>query len=92
MKYMVKVLGKKTDPISVLIKDRIHTIFEGKASSVTSVNDQGQFDVLPLHSNFITLVKEYVIIDVGRETEKRFEIEKGLLSAILDEVSVYVGL
>ncbi|MBN1162160.1 hypothetical protein JXA34_00250 [Patescibacteria group bacterium] len=92
MENTVKVLGKEATPIKVLIKTRIKTMYEDTAATVTSVNEQGEFDVLPQHTNFITLIKDYVIIDKGRESEKKFDIDKGLLSAILDEVNVYIGL
>jgi F0F1-type ATP synthase epsilon subunit len=89
---MVTVLGKETTQLNVIVKTSSETLFEGVAASVTSTNAKGEFDVLPQHANFITLVTEYVVIDRGRVTEKEFKLEKGLLSAILDDVSVYVGL
>jgi len=32
-------------------------IFQGEALSVSSVNSEGKFDILPMHANFITMVK-----------------------------------
>ena len=37
-------------------------LFDGIASSVSSVNSQGKFDILPEHANFITIVENNPII------------------------------
>ncbi len=48
--------------IRVRARSREEVTFEGEALALTSVNDKGKFDVLPNHANFISLIKDYVII------------------------------
>ncbi|HAI63053.1 MAG: ATP synthase epsilon chain [candidate division WWE3 bacterium GW2011_GWF2_41_45] len=76
--------------VSVKTKEKV--LFEGTAETVTSFNLRGRFDILPHHANFITLVSKYVIIDTGKETERKFDIDKGILYAMSNRVSVYVGI
>ena len=38
------------------------TLFEGKALSVSSRNSAGNFDILPEHANFITIVENSPIV------------------------------
>jgi len=53
-----------------LDKDKLHVriispqqlILETDASSVSSKNSQGKFDILPLHANFITMIEGEPII------------------------------
>ena len=68
------------------------TILEDIVLSVSSVNVAGKFDILPEHANFITLISKYVIIDTGKQTEQQFDIDKGILYAMSNKVSVYVGI
>lgn len=46
------------DLLKVKILSPTQTIFDGEALSVSSVNTDGTFDILPFHANFITLIKK----------------------------------
>jgi len=43
--------------LQVKISTPTEVLWEGEAASVSSVNSQGTFDILPKHANFVTLVK-----------------------------------
>ncbi len=77
--------------LTVYIRDRKKIYFFGKAYSITSFNDVGEFDVLETHANFTTLVKDYVIVDKNLPTQQRMEIENGILSIRRDTVKVFLG-
>lgn len=83
---------QNTQALFVSIRTREKVLFEGSASCLTSFNLRGRFDILPYHTNFITLISKYVIIDTGKETERQFDIDKGILYAMSNKVSVYVGI
>lgn len=78
------------ETINVDIRNRKEQFFSGVAKTVSSLNDTGEFDVLPQHANFVTLIKGYVIIDKKLPTEKKFEIENGVLAAKTGAVDVYL--
>ena len=78
--------------INLNIRSRTKNYFKGPVRSVTAVNETGEFDILPLHANFITLIKNFVIVDKGLPTEKKIEFENGVVSAIGGDVDIYVGL
>lgn len=79
-----------TKTIMVDIRNRKEQFFRGEAKTVSSVNDTGEFDVLPKHANFVTLIRGYVVVDKGLTTEKKFEIDSGVLAAKTDSVDVYL--
>lgn len=83
---------KQTQNITVSIRTREKLIFEGVASSVTSFNVRGKFDILPFHTNFITLVSKFIIIDAGTQNEQKYDIDKGIMYVMANRVSVYVGI
>ncbi len=78
--------------LNISVKDRKKVYFEGNASSVTSINIKGEFDILPMHADFITLVKKYVVVDRGLATQQQFEIDNGVLAVLANKVYVYVGV
>lgn len=78
--------------LKIVVKSRKETLFEGDAYSLTSTNERGFFDVLPFHTNFVTLIKDFVVVDKGLETEKNVKLEKGILTVIKNEVNVYLGI
>lgn len=82
--------------MKVVMRNREGPVFEGFARSVTSLNDKGVFDILPRHANFITTIKDYVIIrssQANAGAEQRWEIEGGaVLRVYQGVVEVFLGL
>ncbi|MFC1700406.1 hypothetical protein ACFLZ4_02110 [Patescibacteria group bacterium] len=78
--------------INATIKTKEETLFEGAVKTVSSINERGTFDVLPFHTNFITLIRDYVVFNSGTDNEQKFEMEKGVLYVMNNEVNVYVGI
>ena len=78
--------------LNISIKDRKKIYFEGNALSITSSNIKGEFDVLPMHADFITLIKKYVIIDRGLTTQQQFDIDNGVMAVLANKVYVYLGI
>lgn len=76
--------------VSVRSKEKI--LFQGISFTLTSVNERGKFDVLPFHTNFITLIFDQIAIDEGRTTEQIIKLEKGVLYVMSNNVNVYVGI
>ncbi len=67
-------------------------LFEGTAEAVTSVNDDGEFDLLPLHENFICIVKKKAVIHIKIGGEKKeFPIESGVIKVQRNRVYILTG-
>ena len=78
---MVQVLS----PTSVL--------YAGPALSVTSFNDKGRFDILPLHANFVSIIKKALYIKADNKFSKEILIEQGgVLHCRSNRVRVFVGI
>lgn len=68
-------------------------IFEGDALSVSSSNYLGEFDILPLHANFITLVENKQIrIQKQDLTVITFKIPIAILYQANNQVNIYTEL
>lgn len=81
----------KNRTISVTIKNKDGTIYEGEASALTSFNEKGIFNVLALHENFISVVKDFIRIHKVNGSSQDIKITEGVLRVIENKVNVYVG-
>lgn len=78
--------------LSLIIKNRDKIIFEDKAKAITSLNDRGVFDILPRHSNFISLIKQYVIVHKADGSKQEIPCQEGVLRVEQDLVKVYIDI
>lgn len=69
------------------------TYFEGDAKSISALNDTGEFDVLPGHHNFITMLKACKIsIQLPDESYKLVPIARGLMHVREDKIIVFLDV
>lgn len=76
----------------LVIRNREQFLYRGKVTSISSVNESGKFDVLSSHANFISLIKEKLIIrdENGKVTE--MPIEAGILKVEQDKADIFLGV
>jgi len=65
--------------------------FEGRAIAVSSKNHLGDFDILPGHINFISLITDYLIIHTI-EKKINYQFKRGVLEVSDDKVNIFLGL
>lgn len=78
--------------LSVIVYGLESVVYEGKVRSVSSYNDKGLFDILPLHSNFISLIKDNLMIHERSGSKKEFKLKNGVLKVVANEVSIFLGI
>ncbi|MDB5238001.1 MAG: atpC [Candidatus Kaiserbacteria bacterium] len=68
-------------------------VWEGEAQSVSSVNSQGPFDLLPQHAHFISLVekKPIVVVDVSGK-ESTLSYDTAVVRLFDDVVTIYADI
>ncbi len=76
--------------LSVSVKNKRKIFFSGDCFSLSSNNESGDFDILPQHANFISLIKNHIVINKGAKEEKKFIIGNGILIAKCNEVNVFL--
>lgn len=78
--------------LNVSVKGTEKILWEGEADSVSSVNTQGPFDILPLHSNFISVIENKpIVIRVGKE-KKDYNFPFSVIYAHSNKVQVFTNL
>lgn len=88
----MSITKSTSSPLHVYTRDKKKTFFKGDAFSLTSVNDKGVFDVLPEHANFISLIKDYVIVDKGKPQEIKIMISSGVLKVARNQVDIFLDV
>jgi F0F1-type ATP synthase epsilon subunit len=81
--------------IDVTIRKRYQLVFSGKCLAITGQNDIGTFDILANHANFVTIVKEKLIVRFDKNPKNDMTLlifEGGLLRAKENIVEVYIGI
>ncbi len=76
--------------LNVSVRNPEEVLFQGEASSVTTYNEKGLFDVLPIHENFISIIKDKVIVR-GKAGEREFPVNKGVIKVEENAVDVFLG-
>ena len=79
------------------LKIRISTprevLFEGEAESVSSVNADGPFDILPMHANFITFVqKQKFVLRLVEGQTKEFLFDFAIVYNKDNQVNIYTDI
>lgn len=78
--------------LTVTIKSPTRTEFAGTANAVSSYNLKGKFDVLPFHSNFISVIDKMVIIHQKDKPDITIGVDKGVMKVTRDTVTVLIGV
>lgn len=63
-----------------------------KATSVSSENRLGPFDVLPGHINFISLIFKKISIQTEKKEKIEFSFERGVMIVKENKVKVFLGV
>lgn len=86
-------LRPKTGWIVVKMYTPYKTYFEGDALSISALNDTGEFDVLPGHHNFITMLKPCTVtIQLPEQSSRKIPIVRGLMHVRKDRVLVFLDV
>jgi len=80
------------EKFNLLVRSREGVVYQGKVDSITSYNEEGKFDILAEHANFISLIqKQLVIRQSGDDKEITINFDTALLRTRQNNVEVYLG-
>jgi F0F1-type ATP synthase epsilon subunit len=78
--------------LSVVARAPFQIYYEGLATAVTAINQVGEFDILPGHADFFSmLVGCEVVIETNTEPVK-FTITNGIITVRDNEVMLFVNV
>jgi len=77
---------------NVVVQGKNGMLAQSKVSAITSQNEVGTFDVLPNHANFISLIKNYLILHLPQNTQKEFKFTQGVIEVKNNTVNVFIDV
>src|SRR5262245_45217339 len=80
------------DKIHVLVRNRTRVLFDADVRSLSSHNDTGKFDILPEHSNFISLITSPLILRAVDGKTHEIPFTKGMLKVKDNTIHCYIDL
>lgn len=78
--------------ISVTVKKPEQTLFDGFATSISSVSKNGKFDILAYHANFIALIEETLILGQENKPSVVIPVKTGILKVEKNNVKIILGI
>lgn len=85
-------MSNQPNTISINIENSDTVLYTGEVKAVTCINDKGAFDVLPFHANFISLIKDKIIIHESSGRDKEIDISQGVMKVINNKIAIFVGI
>ena len=66
--------------------------YQGKVAAVSSENKVGKFDILPGHTNFISLIFNKLTVHTLTKKKVDYAFKRGVLEVSENSVKVFLGL
>ena len=87
-------IDPKKDPklMRVKVYSPYQTYYDEYATSISSTNDTGPFDILKGHHRFLTLLIPCELIIAGRNGEEKIKISRGIMYVKEDRVTVFLDV
>lgn len=78
--------------LQVKIQTPREVLFQGQAQSVSSKNSEGNFDILPQHANFLTIVENQPITIINTDKQSlKFTFAQAIIHHSNNQVSIYAN-
>jgi len=83
---------KNLELLHVLMMSPEKTLFEGEAIAVSCQNSLGEFDVLPEHSFFMSIIDTHIDIHTPDHHKKTMRIDRAILQVSHDQVVILIHI
>lgn len=80
------------EKIHIQVRNRTRILFDEDVRSITTKNDTGTFDILPEHTNFISLITSPLVVRTMDGQEKIITFINGLIKVKDNSIHCYIDL
>jgi len=74
------------------VRNREQVLINEEVKSLSSFNDKGVFDVLPEHTNFISLIHRFLAVRRLNGETLQIRLENGIMRVYREKIDVFLGL
>ena len=84
-------LGLPRDFLSLMIKNRESVVYHNQnAKAIASENKKGEFSILPMHANFVTTIRNKVVVFSAGGRKEEIVIKSGILKVWANQVQIFL--
>ncbi|HET7673817.1 MAG TPA: hypothetical protein VFK11_04895 [Candidatus Saccharimonadales bacterium] len=83
---------EEADELTVIARAPFHIYYEGPAEVVTATNKVGQFDILPGHADFFSILSPGEVLIETKAKSVNFDISNGIVAVRDNEVMLFVNM
>jgi len=84
--------GTGAATLNVIAREPFHVYYEGPARVVSAANRVGQFDILPGHADFFSVLKPCDVIIATDKEPVTFHIDNGIIAVRDNEAMLFVNI
>lgn len=82
----------KESVFDIQIMEPSGVVMEGKINALKLVNELGPFDVVARYTNFISAIKEKIIVYKLDGTTKEYPIDVGIIKVTSNRAEIFLGI
>lgn len=83
---------RKNSQLNVIARAPFNVYYEGAAESVTATNRVGEFDILPGHADFFSVLSPCEVVIKGDGDPVAFNINAGMITVRNNDVMLFVNM
>ena len=91
-RYFLVLYYINMESILIKIRNPEGTLYEDTVISVSAKNETGKFDVLPMHQDFISIIKDELNIIEKNNSTKTFKFQKAVMKIKNNRVDVFMNI
>jgi F-type H+-transporting ATPase subunit epsilon len=78
--------------LTVIARAPFHVYYDGKAQAVSAANKVGEFDILPGHADFFSMLTPGEVVISTADKPVSFNINNGIVAVRDNEVMMFVNI
>lgn len=78
-------------PLMLHVQSRDKVMYDGVINSLSAQNQNGRFDILPLHSNFVSVIEGKISFITAEGQTQEMNLNSGVLRVIENRIEIYIG-
>lgn len=90
MGFLNRSTGKSE--LTVIARSPFHIYYEGTAQAVSATNRVGDFDILPEHADFFSILSPGSVVIDTASNPVTFDITDGIIAVKGNEVMLFVNM
>lgn len=86
------MIEEKSQKLNIIARSPFKVLYEGPADSISATNKVGNFDILPGHADFFSILSPGSVMIDASSKQIELEITNGILTVRDNEVLLFANM